>query len=192
MTKRIEQLEKDKLQLQADLRALTLREAASNHDASHDALTGLPNRILIRDRFQQAAARAERFRTQLIVLFLDLDQFKQVNDSFSHAVGDRVLQMIAGRISTIIRATDTACRYGGDEFVVLLTDLDEAARPDAIVQNMKKQLARPCRIGSFRIALQASIGAAVYPSDGVAWEDLLAHADAAMYRAKGATANSAS
>jgi len=184
MAQRIQQLQSDKQALEAQLAALTLKEAASSHDSSHDALTGLPNRTLIKDRFQQAKALADRRGVQLVVLFLDIDRFKQVNDRFGHVVGDRVLQMAAARLQAIVRATDTACRFGGDEFVILLTNVDDGARASYVAQEIHRRLANPYNVGARSIVLQASIGAAVYPQDGITWETLVAHADKAMYRAK--------
>src|SRR5579859_2843464 len=186
MARHIEQLQSDKRALEAELAAMTLKEAASSHDCNHDALTGLPNRTLIKDRFQQAKALADRRGVEVVVLFLDIDQFKQVNDRFGHTVGDRVLQMAAARLQAIVRATDTACRLGGDEFVILLTDVDDGARSSHVAQEIHKRLANPYRVGNKSLALQASIGAAVYPRDGVLWETLLATADKAMYCAKAA------
>ena len=185
--RRIAQLECDNARLEAELAASLLREAASAHDACHDALTGLPNRTLMRDRFQQATARADRQGSQVAVLFLDLDQFKRVNDRFGHTLGDRVLQMVACRLREIVRTTDTACRHGGDEFVIMLTDLDDAGVAGGIVEEIQRQLATPYRLDEAAIALRCTIGVAVYPADGRAWETLLARADAAMYRAKPAT-----
>lgn len=184
LQRRIEQLECDNVRLETELTASLLREAASAHDACHDALTGLPNRTLIRDRFQQATARADRQGSQVAVLFLDLDQFKHVNDRYGHAIGDRVLQMVACRIQESVRTTDTASRHGGDEFVIMLTDLDDAGVADDIVDKIRRQLAKPYRFDEGAIALRSTIGVAVYPADGVVWETLLTRADAAMYRAK--------
>lgn len=184
MARHIEQLQSDKRALEAELAAMTLKEAASSHDCNHDALTGLPNRTLIKDRFQQAKALADRRGVEVVVLFLDIDQFKQVNDRFGHTVGDRVLQAAAARLQAVIRATDTACRFGGDEFIVLLTDVEDPARSLNVAQEISKRLANPFHIGASTLALQASVGAAVYPSDGATWEALVAKADDAMYRAK--------
>jgi len=184
MARHIDQLERDKRALEAELAALTIKEAASSHDCNHDALTGLPNRTLIKDRFQQAKALADRRGVEVVLLFLDIDQFKQVNDRFGHVVGDRVLQMAAARLQAIVRATDTACRFGGDEFVILLTNVDDGARASYVAQEIHRRLANPYNVGARSIVLQASIGAAVYPQDGITWETLVAHADKAMHRAK--------
>jgi len=184
MARHIEQLQSDKRALEAELAAMTLKEAASSHDCNHDALTGLPNRTLIKDRFQQAKALADRRGVEVVVLFLDIDQFKQVNDRFGHTVGDRVLQSATARLQAVIRTTDTACRFGGDEFVVLLTDVEDPASSLDVAQEICKRLANPYRVGASTIALQASVGAAVYPTDGATWEALVARADDAMYRAK--------
>lgn len=184
MAQRIAQLQAEKRALEEKLATLVRKEAASSHDANHDALTGLPNRVLLQDRFQQATANADRRHTQVIVVFLDVDRFKQVNDRFGHSVGDRVLQMVAARIQANIRVTDTACRYGGDEFVVLLTDIGDSVVSTDMLQELQCQLARPYWAGADAFQLRCSIGVATYPRDGLRWEVLLARADESMYRTK--------
>src|SRR5579859_3243688 len=153
MARHIDQLQRDKRALEAELAALTIKEAASSHDCNHDALTGLPNRTLIKDRFQQAKALADRRGVEVVVLFLDIDQFKQVNDRFGHTVGDRVLQTAAARLQAIVRASDTACRFGGDEFIVLLTDVDDCARSSHVAEEIRRRLADPYRMDASSIAL---------------------------------------
>ena len=118
------------------------------------------------------------------LLFIDLDEFKNVNDKLGHAVGDIVLQRVAQRIQQTIRASDTACRYGGDEFAVVLADLDDEEIAVELAEKIRNQIAMPYSMGTASVSLECSIGIAVYPRDGTIWEVVMAHADAAMYRAK--------
>ncbi|MGB6449742.1 MAG: EAL domain-containing protein [Steroidobacteraceae bacterium] len=162
-------------------RALSLKLA---HLAQHDSLTDLPNRILLNDRLTQAMALAHRHQQRLALLFLDLDRFKDINDSLGHAIGDRLLQLVAERLLTCVRSSDTVSRQGGDEFVILLS---EVARPeDAAIRAEKILLALslPYRIDQQDLHLAASIGIVTYPDDGTEAQTLLKHADLAMYRAK--------
>jgi len=184
MRRRIEQLERNNRRLESELAALSLKDAASTHAAGHDALTGLPNRTLMLDRFRQATAHADRHRNQLALLFIDLDDFKRVNDGFGHLAGDRVLQLVANRIQAMVRATDTVCRYGGDEFVVLLGEIGEGTAFVDVAGKIRTRIAEPYAVEAATIGLDCTHGMAVYPSDGAGWEALMAHADAAMYRAK--------
>lgn len=184
MVNQIDILQKDKLRLESALAELSRKEAASNYLAHHDGLTALPNRRLLMDRFQQAVASADRHRRQVALLFVDLDRFKRINDRFGHAAGDTILQAVAERIRLTIRATDTACRYGGDEFVVMLPDLENAAIVPALAETIQARLAHAYEVDGAIIILQSSLGTATYPQDGSAWDSLLRHADAAMYRSK--------
>ena len=153
--------------------------------ANHDALTGLPNRALLKDRLAQALLYAQRYDRWVTVAFIDLDNFKFVNDSLGHNAGDELLKMVARRMVDCVRATDTVVRLGGDEFVVLLVDQPEERR---------HRSPRPCKISVGdrradsdrrpRSAVTCSIGIANYPNDGADADTLLANADAAMYRAK--------
>ena len=167
-----------------------LREQESEHlhiqhMAYFDALTGLPNRHLLDDRFHAAAAYADRHGSQIALLFLDLDQFKPINDHFGHAHGDHLLKIVAERLLGCLRAIDTVCRFGGDEFVVLSPDLDGAAGAARVAQKVREVLAMPYRIGQrVGYALKVSIGMAVYPIDGQTMPQLLSVADAAMYSDK--------
>lgn len=152
--------------------------------ALHDTLTGLPNRQLMRDRAVRGIERARRQGRHFAVLLLDLDRFKQINDTLGHAVGDEVLKGVAAVLRESVRATDTPARLGGDEFVVLLEDL---ARPEQALQVADKLLARlgqGVNAGSHRLAVTPSIGIALWPQHGAHLDALLAAADAAMYRAK--------
>jgi diguanylate cyclase (GGDEF)-like protein len=157
--------------------------AAVAHRALHDALTGLPNGALFRDRLQHAVARAERTRCPIAVLFCDLDRFKAVNDSLGHAAGDELLVAIGRRLGDCVRAADTAARLGGDEFAVLLEDLDDAEHPEAVARRIVEALAQPLVIAGREIRPSVSVGVAVGVSDAAT---LLRDADVAMYRAKAA------
>ena len=162
-------------------RALSLRMA---YLAQHDSLTDLPNRILLNDRLSQAIALAHRHRQKLAVLFLDMDRFKHINDSLGHAIGDRLLQSVAQRLVACVRSSDTVSRQGGDEFVILLSEVAHAE--DAAVSAYKILLAlgAPHPIDKHELHVTASIGIATYPDDGTEAETLLKNADSAMYHAK--------
>ena len=176
----------DTLQKRDELRTqevLQLRHAVveARQFAHYDQLTGLPNRSLLLDRFDQAAARGARQHKQVAVLFLDLDGFKSVNDSLGHAAGDRLLQQVAARLTASIRTSDTACRYGGDEFIILLPELECRESAVAAAKKIQAHLATPYVIDGTTIEVTASVGMAVYPMDGSEFGNLIEHADAAMY-----------
>ena len=152
--------------------------------AYHDELTGIPNRSLLLDRLNQALARAKRQRKQLAVLLLDLDGFKAINDQLGHAAGDKLLRQVAERLQACIRAGDTACRYGGDEFVVLLPEVDDEKRAYDVAHKIHLQLAEPYLVDDLTITVTASIGVAVTTANGMSQQDLIKQADIAMYRAK--------
>ena len=159
-------------------------EARIEYLAHHDALTGLPNRILLRDRFRQALALAERSHERVAVLFLDLDNFKLVNDTLGHAAGDRLLQAVVDRLDQRIRDTDTACRQGGDEFILLLGGIPDPATVERIASDVLLHLAEPVEIDDHVLNLTCSIGISLYPDDGRDFDILLQKADSAMYSAK--------
>jgi diguanylate cyclase (GGDEF)-like protein len=152
--------------------------------AYHDELTNLPNRHLLLDRFNLAVALAERHNQHVAVLFVDLDRFKHVNDTLGHSVGDKLLQQVALRLVAGIRASDTACRYGGDEFVVLLSELDAKDGAVVVADNIRAHLAEPYLIDGAQITVTTSVGMAMYPVDAQAFSDLVQVADLAMYRDK--------
>jgi diguanylate cyclase (GGDEF)-like protein/PAS domain S-box-containing protein len=162
-------------------RAMSLQMA---HSAQHDALTGLPNRILLNDRIQQAIAFAQRHSEGAALLFLDLDGFKHVNDSLGHSVGDRLLQSVARRLVNCGRASDTISRQGGDEFVVLLTEVQHAADAGIVARRMLQAVAEPHSIDQRDLYISTSIGVSLYPHDGADPETLIKNADIAMYQAK--------
>ena len=153
--------------------------------ANHDALTGLPNRALLNDRLSQAMLYAQRYDRWVTALFIDLDNFKFINDSLGHNAGDELLKTIAKRMVDCVRATDTVVRLGGDEFVVVLFDQPKDA--DVIsetVQKIRSAIAEPVRLEGHDLRVTSSLGVATYPNDGRDADTLLANADAAMYRAK--------
>jgi diguanylate cyclase (GGDEF)-like protein/PAS domain S-box-containing protein len=164
-------------------------EEQIRRQANYDALTGLPNRSLFFDRLNQAVISARREHWLLALLFVDLDRFKAVNDSFGHVVGDEILQEVADRIQVCIREADTVARFGGDEFVVLLHDLTEVNDAALVAEKIIDRLAAPFTIVGREVFLGASIGITVYPVDTEDPEAMLRHADMAMYRAKEAGRN---
>ncbi len=154
------------------------------HLAQHDFLTNLPNRVLLNDRVAQVISLAKRRGTQLAVLFLDLDNFKHINDSLGHSTGDKVLQSVANRLCACVRASDTVSRQGGDEFVVLVSEDRFAENAAQIADKILSALAAPHIIGEHELHVTTSIGISVYPADGQDAEALIKNADTAMYSAK--------
>jgi diguanylate cyclase (GGDEF)-like protein/PAS domain S-box-containing protein len=154
------------------------------YQAYHDALTGLPNRMLFYDRLAQALTLARRDERGLAVLFLDLDQFKLVNDTLGHAAGDRLLVEISRRLQHTLRESDTVARVGGDEFTLLLRNIDEGTDAARAAQKVLEAIARPAEVDGQRLYLTTSIGISLYPADGEEAEALMTSADIAMYRAK--------
>lgn len=154
------------------------------HLAHHDPLTDLPNRLLFRDRLQHALEHARREQRRLAVLFLDLDRFKNINDSLGHTAGDQLLVKVASRISGAVRREDTVARMGGDEFTILMEDLRQEEDASHLAQKLIEALAAPCRIDEREFFITCSIGISLYPRDGKDADTLLRNADAAMYRAK--------
>ncbi|WP_246551773.1 putative bifunctional diguanylate cyclase/phosphodiesterase [Geobacter hydrogenophilus] len=153
--------------------------------AHHDTLTELPNRILFMDRLQQAKALANRYRHQVAILFLDLDRFKIINDTLGHPVGDRLLQQVAQRIVGCVREVDTVARIGGDEFTIILVNVDTVEDVKRMGQKILKALAAPFNIDTYELFVTASIGISLYPSDGDNLDQLVKKADIAMYCVKG-------
>ena len=172
------------------LNELSQKEAQAHQMAYYDSLTGLPNRNLLQDRFNQAISHAERRRKPLALLLLDLDEFKRVNDKLGHTAGDKLLQAVAERLAASIRGMDTACRYGGDEFVLMLPDIAKPSMISEVVSKVRARLSQPYAFENYAIHITASVGCAMYPSDGKTYDDLIKRADNAMYGAKdvGATA----
>ncbi len=154
------------------------------HLAEHDALTDLPNRLLLNDRLARSIALARRYARRLAVLFLDCDRFKHINDTLGHAIGDQVLRSIAKRLTTCVRESDTVSRHGGDEFLILLSELDHPEDAAAIAQKIVDSIAEPHHIAGHELLLTASVGIALYPEDGHDTQSLIMRADTAMYYAK--------
>lgn len=157
--------------------------------ANFDTLTDLPNRHLFYDRLRQEIARARQSHTQLALLFIDLDRFKEVNDTLGHDQGDILLKEIARRISAIVRGTDTVARLGGDEFTIILPDLSDAGAAAPIIRALLARIASPLQLGQESVEVSASIGLALYPRDADSAESLLVRADQAMFAAKSAGRN---
>jgi diguanylate cyclase (GGDEF)-like protein/PAS domain S-box-containing protein len=159
-------------------------EQALRHIAMHDGLTGLCNRQSLQQRLGWALKRSQRDHKRLAVMFLDLDNFKRINDTLGHGAGDELIQACAGRISAVLREGDTVARFGGDEFVLLLEDLNDAADAASVADKVMASCADPFFIEGQDLHVTASIGVSIYPEDGTDAESLLKNADTAMYRAK--------
>lgn len=159
-------------------------ERAIEHLAYHDPLTRLPNRWLLNDRLTQNIAIARRERRSFYVLFIDLDRFKEINDTLGHSEGDVLLIDVATRLHRAVRETDTVARSGGDEFVVLLRDVEDSAQGHAAIDKVRSIFNEPFVLQGLPRKVTASIGVAMYPDDGLSEEELLAHADTAMYDSK--------
>lgn len=167
-----------------DISERKAQEDRIRHLAQHDFLTGLPNRALLEDRLKQAVPLAQRNGTRLGVMFLDLDRFKIINDSLGHETGDALLKQVARRLIGCVRAADTVSRQGGDEFVILLQDLDTPEHAAAVARKVLEVLAEPFVLDGLTLSVTPSMGIAVFPDDGADFQTLLKNADAAMYHAK--------
>jgi diguanylate cyclase (GGDEF)-like protein/PAS domain S-box-containing protein len=172
-----------------DISARKEREQRIQHLADHDALTGLLNRRLLEDRLRQAIGLARRHEKLAALMLIDLDGFKQINDSYGHLSGDYVLRTVAKRMKECVRETDTVARLGGDEFVVLLTGQRTPEDSAAVAEKILASLTAPIAGGGRDFRIGASIGISIYPRDGLTPDALLRHADAAMYRVKEAGKN---
>ncbi|WP_373031602.1 EAL domain-containing protein [Sulfurovum sp.] len=154
------------------------------HQAHHDALTGLPNRVLFNDRLEHGIELAKRNRTKFALFFIDLDYFKQINDSLGHQVGDKVLIAVTERLKAKIRKEDTLARLSGDEFTVIMEDINTIEDVSLLAQKIQKVLAQPIHIDGHTLYISCSMGISIYPKDCTAAKDLIKNADAAMYKAK--------
>jgi diguanylate cyclase (GGDEF)-like protein len=171
--------------LEAEIQDRRLAEARASYLAHHDELTGLPNRALFMDRLQQAIARAGRSGGAVAVLFLDLDRFKNINDSLGHATGDEMLKLVGALCARDLREADTVARLGGDEFIVCLGEVGSAEEAGAVARRLLAEITRGFEIGGHKLHADASIGISLYPADGADAETLIRNADTAMYHAKG-------
>jgi len=160
------------------------KERRSRHTAMHDAVTGLPNLSLFNDRLSHALAQAKRHRWRLAVLFIDLDDFKGINDLHGHTVGDELLLIVSQRLQAAVRASDTVSRRSGDEFLLLMLEAKEESMVAVFAAGIATLIAASCDIRGLSLNVTASIGIALYPDDGISGDVLLNHADAAMYVAK--------
>jgi diguanylate cyclase (GGDEF)-like protein/PAS domain S-box-containing protein len=167
-----------------DVSAARAMALEMTHSAQHDFLTGLPNRMLLNDRIDQAIVLASRHTKKVAVLFLDLDGFKHINDSLGHAIGDKLLQSVAKRLVDCVRGSDTVSRQGGDEFVILLSEVEHAEDGALSARRMLEAVALAHSIDQHDLHVTASIGLSVYPDDGMDAETLVKNADTAMYQAK--------
>jgi len=186
LSRQVTGLEEANARLKQVVQDLTQREAQARMNACHDELTGLPNRRELNDRLRQAMAQGARRKRQIALLLLDLDDFKTINDELGHGRGDQVLQLVAARLLRATRDADTACRYGGDEFVILVPEIDDPRMADIVVSKLRASLSEPYEIDGFEIRMTASAGHAIYPIDGDSCDALMATADHALYRAKAA------
>ena len=168
----------------SDITERKANEARIAFLAHHDPLTSLPNRTLFQDRLEQALTRSERSGNTLALLFLDLDRFKTINDSLGHLAGDRLLQAVAERLRHCVRESDTICRQGGDEFIIVLPEVNDAEVPARVAEKILRRLAEPFEIDGNVLGTSFSIGIAVYPDDGRQADVLMKNADTAMYHAK--------
>jgi len=176
---RLKETERELVRLKEEAQAMAL----------HDALTGLPNRTLVRDRLAQAIAHCVRFGKKLAVVFIDLDNFKQINDAHGHQVGDQILVEVARCISAAVRKTDTVGRWGGDEFILLLPGLNDSSDAGAVCERVKRIAQEGLAGNPLASPLTLSMGIALYPDDASLAELLLQQADTALYRAKGSGRN---
>jgi diguanylate cyclase (GGDEF)-like protein/PAS domain S-box-containing protein len=159
-------------------------EARIHYLAHYDSLTGLANRALLSDRLKESVANAARYSYRFALLFIDLDRFKRVNDSLGHEIGDQLLKSVAKRMQSSVRGTDTISRVGGDEFIVLLSQIPSPDVPAKTAEKLVNVLSEPYKIEEHDVVVTASVGVSIYPDDGKDAESLMRKADASMYSAK--------
>jgi diguanylate cyclase (GGDEF)-like protein/PAS domain S-box-containing protein len=174
----------------SDITARKQAEERLVHVAHHDALTDLPNRVLLMDRLNQLIKAARRSKSKVATVFIDLDRFKEVNDSLGHDAGDVLLQTLTKRLSNAMRNEDTLARIGGDEFVAVFHDLRDIQNVGLLAQKLLSRLAEPITLSGYELTVTASMGISVYPDDATNGQEMIRNADAAMYQAKGAGRNS--
>jgi diguanylate cyclase (GGDEF)-like protein len=167
-----------------DITAEKLAEQTIRHMAYHDALTGLPNRTLFNDRLSMAILNAQRNQKKVAVMMLDLDKFKQVNDVWGHKLGDLLLKTVGERLANTLRKSDTVARMGGDEFLVVIPEVDHIEDTDIIAGKILQAFTEAFVIGGRNLSITTSVGVAIYPHDGKDAETLIKYADIAMYAAK--------
>jgi diguanylate cyclase (GGDEF)-like protein len=168
-----------------DLSKSQAKEEESREVALHDSLTGLPNRVLFKERLDHGLIQAKRHGWKLAVLFMDIDNFKNINDSYDHDLGDKVLLTVADRLQSDTRREDTVSRWGGDEFMCLLLEVKQEADVTHLAELIVKRIAEAFKFKGTVLSIRVSIGIAIYPADGKTAEILFKNADMAMYKAKG-------
>lgn len=184
LEEQVSQLRNALAKARRDLQGTRAGERRARHSAEHDSLTQLPNRRHFEACLQEALTEQISTRKGLALFFLDLDDFKQVNDTHGHAAGDRLLRVVAARLNQAVRKEDVVCRLGGDEFACLLRGLSQTRQLMQLAAKLFDSVAAPCRLDTCELSVRPSIGIAICPQHGMTGTDLLAHADAAMYRAK--------
>jgi len=174
----------DLAEVRGDLSKSQVKEEETRKFIHKDALTGLPNRVLFEQALDQGLSQAKRRRWGLAVLFIDIDKFKSINDSYGHDLGDKVLLMVTKRLQSIIRGEDTLSRWGGDEFMCLLLEVKQEADVIRLAEKMANRIAMACEFNGIVLSIRVSIGIAIYPADGETADILFRNADAAMFKAK--------
>ena len=175
----------DLAEVRGDLSKSRAKEEETRKISLQDALTGLPNRVSFEQHLDQGLSQAKRHGWGLAVLFIDIDKFKSINDSYGHGLGDKVLLMMANRLRSFVREEDLVSRWGGDEFVCLLMEVKQEADVTRLAEKMVNQIAAACEFDGIVLSISASIGIAIYPADGETADILFKNADTAMLMAKG-------
>lgn len=168
-----------------DLWESQAKEREARETALQDHLTGIPNRAAFEQALKHGLAEARRRGWKLAVLFIDIDQFKSINDCYGHDQGDKVLRMVATRLQSALRQEDTACRWGGDEFLCLLLEVKPQTDVSRLAKKLVSRIAEPCELNGTVFSVKTSVGIAIFPEDGATIDSLLKNADTAMYKAKG-------
>ena len=180
----ITEMKKVQTDLEESLKILSNQKIQLAYQENHDSLTNLPNRILFLDRLKQAIQIGKRYNNYLAVLFIDLDHFKEINDSLGHNIGDKLLVEVAKRMKSVLRVSDTLSRFGGDEFTIIVNYINKVEDLSRIIQTIMDLFKKPIKIENNTLYVNMSIGISIYPNDAKEVNDLLKHADAAMYKAK--------
>lgn len=175
----------DLAEVRDDLSKAQVKTEEAQQIALKDALTGLPNRVSFEQGLDHGLIQAKRHGWGLAVLFIDIDKFKSINDSYGHDLGDQVLLMVADRLQSFVRGEDLVSRWGGDEFVCLLFEVNQEADVTRLAEKMVNRIAETCEFNGVSLSIRASIGIAIYPADGETADILFKNADIAMYQAKG-------
>jgi diguanylate cyclase (GGDEF)-like protein len=175
----------DLVKARDDLSRSRANEEEARQSTFQDALTGLPNRVSFEQHLDQGLSQARRHGWGLAVLFVDIDNFKSINDSYGHDLGDKALLMVANRLRSLVRDEDTVSRWGGDEFMCLLLEVKQEADAIRLAEKMVERIAAACEFDGIVLSMKASIGMAMYPADGETADVLFKNADAAMFKAKG-------